>query len=541
MSENDINIDSISLEHKLWFTHNWLFHVSDQNVKTLHLTPRQFSWEPGPDRICFSHSITNCLKARMTVERMSKPSEKQLYVYGLDLSKWSTQDRSKYIRRPNRKFADFALTQEMWVLKPVDIPQIMIIAPSGGDSTKLTREEYFKKEHLQNGRVIGLNQELLTKLREKGLSDNQIKKKYHLTYKENINKYKNKDENLSEIFKREYGKSVVAVGHPLTYHKWRIIKVTADPSVIGQNLYNKLVHVKENAPWNNPLMKAYKQHMASKESLLNDYEEMENLFSLTDQIVEYGENLVNAFDNIQIVYECMKRESSNEGLLFLDQLISFEANATPATGAGTGTAKKSAVLSNAVMNAKSVMGRMKEFMGRAGSWIQNFFGKSVAMSNNFVVKLQQKLTDLQKNNSNLNFKFKNICPAEAINNAKLNAALARVNTANDRDTVLQVFNNVKQQTEGLIKKEEVTMDKNGVANLIAAYIAANQSIASARDSALRDFAANQDKAKNAPKKWIKNNNGQTASINIANYLVRFIFRNTLKILGSTAKNIATNG
>ena len=29
----------VSMENKLWFNHNWLFHVSDQNVKTLHLVP----------------------------------------------------------------------------------------------------------------------------------------------------------------------------------------------------------------------------------------------------------------------------------------------------------------------------------------------------------------------------------------------------------------------------------------------------------------------------------------------------------------------
>lgn len=548
---DDILLDEIaqdvSMEHKLWFNHNWLFHVSKKNVKTFHFKPQFYALikkdeKPGqykdvfkngsnPNHICFSHSITNCIRALPF-----KPSKNEnLYVYGLDISKWTAAERSKYIRRPDRKIYEFSFTQELWVLKPVDVPQIMVISPYGGNeadfSNKIEKREFFRdpknQKYLQ---FTAINTDLIEKLQKQGLSKDEIKRRYHLTKKANIN----------DMLKGKI-REVLPLPGPVA-SKWRIIKVTADPSIIGKALYDKLVYMKDHAPWNNPLMKAVKQYKASKESLLFEYEQMEDLFDLSEQFAEYGQELLDTYDTISTLYHCLEKETNNEGISFISSLFGMEADTTAGapgvdpTGKKPNTGSKAKTVNTAVLNAGSVMDKMKEFMRRVGQWIVEFFTKSTAYAQKLVAALTQKATEINNNKTNLNFKLNNLC--YDINDVVLDNWIGRLDGDKSREELGQIYQELKDTLESKVTKEPREVPKTEVITLLQSYSAACNRVIGSKDVALNNLRNNIAKAKaSQDAKEIKMIQGKaTAVVNFANYFVRFIFRNTMKLLSLTTKN-----
>ena len=540
----DETTQDVSMENKLWFNHNWLFHVSKRNVKTFHFEPRfypllKIDEKPGkykdvfkngsnPNHICFSHSITNCIRALPF-----KPNNENLYVYGLDISKWTAAERSKYIRRPDRKINEFSFTQELWVLKPVDVPQIMVISPYGGNeadfSNKIEKREFFKDPaNLKYLQFTGVDTDLIEKLQKQGLSKDEIKRRYHLTRK--------MDKQAAMLGKSKF-KEFLPLPGPVA-SKWRIVKVTADPSIIGKALYDKLVYMKDHAPWNNPLMKAIKQYKASKESLLLEYEQMEDLFDLSDQFAEYGQELLDTYDTINTLYHCLKKETSNEGISFISSLFGMEADApgVDPTGKKPNTGSKAKTVNTALLNAGSVMDKMKEFMRRVGQWILEFFGKSTAYAQKLAANLAQKATEINQNKTNLNFKMNGIC--YDINDIVLDNWISRIDGNKSREELGQIFQELKDTLESKVVKEAREVPKTEVITLLQSYSAACNRVIGSKDVALNNLRNIIAKAKESKDpKEIKMIQGKaTAIVNFANYFVRFIFRNTMKVLSLTTKN-----
>lgn len=277
-------------------------------------------------------------------------------------------------------------------------------------------------------------------------------------------------------------------------------------------------------------------------TLLQDYEQMEDLFDLSDQFAEYGQGLLDTYDTINILYHCLKKETSNEGISFISSLFGMEADtATGAsgidpTGKKPNTGSKAKTVNTAVLNAGSVMDKMKEFMRRVGQWILEFFGKSTAYAQKLAANLAQKATEINQNKTNLNFKMNGIC--YDINDIVLDNWISRIDGNKSREELGQIFQELKDTLESKVVKEAREVPKTEVITLLQSYSAACNRVIGSKDVALNNLRNIIAKAKESKDpKEIKMIQGKaTAIVNFANYFVRFIFRNTMKVLSLTTKN-----
>lgn len=286
-------------------------------------------------------------------------------------------------------------------------------------------------------------------------------------------------------------------------------------------------------------------------TLIQEYEECEYLFDLTDRFVAYGNELNDILDNIKVVYNCIKRETSSEGIAFLNSLFSTEADVanTNPTGGATGTVKdratastgsKRRALSSAVMNAGNIVDRMKDFMKRIGNWIVDFFGKSVGYATKLVNALTQKLTNIRNNKNSMNFKLSGICFQFEKTDLEwwINAA-----PSSTKEELARQYDQLKHDMEGQIVKEQSEKTKEEVSSIIQNYVSALNNIAKYKATAWR---SERDLLKKAvSEKDVQKIKGHQAAatyiVNAANYLVRFIFRNSLKLMGQIGKNAFSGG
>jgi len=280
-------------------------------------------------------------------------------------------------------------------------------------------------------------------------------------------------------------------------------------------------------------------------TLLQEYEECEDLFALTDQFVAYGEKLSDMLDNLKVVYHCIEREVSNEGIMLLNSFISLEAdmNATAMTEGKVTASKgnKKSALSNAVMKAQSIMGKLREFMRTAGNWFNTFFTKAAATGINISNQLTQRILDIQNKNNNLNYKVRNIYLE--VNNATLTPWLGRISGLNSREDLAKMYAEMRNNLESRVVKDTKELSKEDMVNLLRGYSEANKRISSERTTASRFYQStiqNAQSEKDQAKIKLYQDR-MTAAINCANYIVRFIFRNSMKLLASTAQNIKQNG
>lgn len=280
-------------------------------------------------------------------------------------------------------------------------------------------------------------------------------------------------------------------------------------------------------------------------TLLQDYEQMEDLFDLSDQFAEYGQELLDTYDTINTLYHCLKKETSIESITFIGRLFGMEADAatTGTTGIDPTSNKKPNVagtnaktVNTAVLNAGSVMDKMKEFMRRVGQWILEFFGKSTAYAQKLAANLAQKATEINQNKTNLNFKMNNIC--YDINDIVLDNWISRIDGNKSREELGQIFQELKDTLESKVVKEAREVPKTEVITLLQSYSAACNRVIGSKDVALNNLRNIIAKAKESKDpKEIKMIQGKaTAIVNFANYFVRFIFRNTMKVLSLTTKN-----
>ena len=277
-------------------------------------------------------------------------------------------------------------------------------------------------------------------------------------------------------------------------------------------------------------------------TLLQDYEQMEDLFDLSDQFAEYGQELLDTYDTINTLYHCLKKETSNEGISFISSLFGMEADTTTGasgvdpTGKKPNTGSKAKTVNTAVLNAGSVMDKMKEFMRRVGQWILEFFGKSTAYAQKLAANLTQKATEINQNKTNLNFKMNNIC--YDINDVVLDNWISRIDGNKSREELGQIFQELKDTLESKVVKEAREVPKTEVITLLQSYSAACNRVIGSKDVALNNLRNIIAKAKESKDpKEIKMIQGKvTAIVNFANYFVRFIFRNTMKVLSLTTKN-----
>lgn len=280
-------------------------------------------------------------------------------------------------------------------------------------------------------------------------------------------------------------------------------------------------------------------------TLLQEYEECEDLFALTDQFVAYGESLNAMLDDLKVFYRCLEREVSNEGIMILSSLISLEAdmNATGMTEGKVTVSKgnKKAALSNAVMRAQSIMGKLRDFMNMAGNWIKTFFTKAVATGINLSNQLTQRILAIQNKNNSLNYKVRNIY--FEINNAAMTPWFGRISGLNSREDLAKMVGEMRNNLESRVVKDTRELTKEDMINLLRGYSEANKRIASEQTTAIRMYKSTIQEAQNE-KDQTKIKLYQyrvTAAINCANYIVRFIFRNSMKLLAATAFNIKKNG
>lgn len=258
----------VSTEGSTWFGRQWLFHISNTDVKTLHLEPRH-EQEGGEDHICFSTSITKCLFS----STQSKAGK--VYVYGLDLSDWSSKERSMYIRRPSRAHSDFYYTNEMWVLKPVDIPQLFVIDPKGGDSEVHDRNQ--EVWNTSSGHKDKEGKDIIRRLNPDSVRVNPSGRGYYDAVS---------------------GNRAYATVRP-AYKKWRIVKITASPSVLGVALYAKLKLMMMNAKWDNEDRR--KEMIESKESM-----------SDVSSFIDNNANFYRVVYEGVGIYQAMKEHSSKQ-------------------------------------------------------------------------------------------------------------------------------------------------------------------------------------------------------------------------------------
>lgn len=277
-------------------------------------------------------------------------------------------------------------------------------------------------------------------------------------------------------------------------------------------------------------------------TLLQEYEEMENLFYLSDLFAENGQELLDIHDNINTLYNCLKRETSLEGIGFIGSLFSSEADTTGVdpTGKKPNTGNRGKTVNTAVLNAGSVMDKMKEFMRRVGRWIIEFFTKSTAYAQNLTANLAKAAANIQNNKNQLNFKLNNVC--YDINNVVLDNWLGRLDGDKSRDDLGKIYQELKDTLESKVVKEAREISKQDMINLLQSYTAACNRVIASKNVALNNLKADVNKAKtSSDAKQIKMIQGKaTALVNFTNYFVRFVFRNTMKVLALTTKSAFSN-
>ena len=278
---------------------------------------------------------------------------------------------------------------------------------------------------------------------------------------------------------------------------------------------------------------------------VQQYEELQNLFDMTDRFVAYGEELSDICDNIRTICNCVINESSTEGILFINSLVSFEADATTTTATKTNSnPDKKSILSKAALNAKDVTGRIKELLTRVGSWVIDFFRSTQAYAQKNINALNAAINALRGSNTNLNFKLKNICME--IGNVSLTPWVGQVNSAGSKEALAGkegVLTKLRQTLQSAIVAEERTVEKNQMITILQSYVEANSRIATSDNKTVQAFTANAQSTvgKETDSAKMQLTHDKTICVvNCTNEITRFVLTQTGKLLNIVNGNMKKN-
>jgi hypothetical protein len=286
--------------------------------------------------------------------------------------------------------------------------------------------------------------------------------------------------------------------------------------------------------------------------LLQGYEECEQLFMLTDKFIAYGENLIQEYCNLTALQKAVGMCRSDEALNIIASKFSLEADVQAAedpTAASGGSTKpnskpnksKSAGLSSTIMDkSRGALEKLKDFMSRSSTWFKEFFTKSEKYAAQVVNSLATKAAELDKSGSNINYKVKGVCLTPQ--DVQLQPVLAQITGAKSKEDLSKVYETLQSTLAGKIPQEEQELTKDQVIDLLKSYAEANKRITSERQAASGFFehTANTAAADKNNEALMLRQLQVTSAMNVVNYLVRFVFQNSAKLLSITAKGLVKN-